>query len=79
MKTTYKEITNPEKKDKGIKKYILSLAIDARVDVKIEAKSLEEAMGKARNDVHYYDMNDIEVISSKPVNITDEDGEMTDF
>ena len=59
----------------GLKTFYVSLAIDARVDVKIQAASLEEAMQAA---VHgNYDIPDLdtaEIVETTPVNISDADG-----
>ena len=58
-------------------KYTVSLALDCRVDVTVEASSFKEAFEKARNVC--YEPRQIEVVGSKPVNATDENGNMEDY
>lgn len=58
-------------------KYTVSLAVDGRVDVAVEATSFEDAFMKARSAM--YDPTAVEVIDLKPVNATDEKGEMRDY
>lgn len=58
-------------------KYTVSLALDCRVDVEVEADSFAEAFEKAGSEV--YDRNKVEVVGDKPVNATDENGNMEDY
>lgn len=58
-------------------KYTVSLALDCRVDVEVEADSFAEAFEKAGSEV--YDWNKVEVVGDKPVNATDENGNMEDY
>lgn len=58
-------------------KYTVSLALDCRVDVDVEADSFEEAFEKAESAI--YDWNEAEVIDSKPVNAMDETGHSEDY
>ena len=58
-------------------KYTVSLALDCRVDVTVEASSFKEAFEKARNVC--YEPHQIEVVGGKPVNATDENGNMEDY
>lgn len=58
-------------------KYTVSLALDCRVDVEVEADSFDEAFEKAKSRT--YDWNKIEVVGNKPVNATDENGNMEDY
>ena len=57
--------------------YIVSLAVDGRVEVEVEADSFKDAFEKARNAP--YDPEDVEVVDLKPVNATDEHGTMEDY
>ena len=57
--------------------YIVSLAVDGRVEVEVEADSFKDAFEKARNES--YDPEDAEVVDLNPVNATDEKGEMRDY
>lgn len=58
-------------------KYTVSLALDCRVDVEVEADSSDEAFEKAKSRT--YDWNKVEVVGDKPVNATDENGNMEDY
>ena len=58
-------------------KYTVSLSLDCRVDVEVEADSFEEAFRKA--DKAEYDWNKVEVVGGKPVNATDANGNMEDY
>lgn len=58
-------------------KYTVSLALDCRVDVEVEADSFDEAFEKAKSRT--YDWNKVEVVGGKPVNATDENGNMEDY
>ena len=57
--------------------YTVSMKVDGRVDVTVEASSFKEALEKARNV--RYEPNQIEIIESKPVNATDENGNMENY
>ena len=58
-------------------KYTVSLPINCRVEVTVEASSFKEALEKARNV--RYEPSQIEIIGNKPVNATDENGNMEDY
>ena len=58
-------------------KYTVSLSLDCRIDVEVEANSFEEAFRKA--DKAEYDWNKVEVVGDKPVNATDANGNMEDY
>lgn len=58
-------------------KYTVSLAVDARVDVTVEAKSLEEAKAKAPSA--YFEWKDVDIVDLTPVNATGEDGVLHDY
>ena len=58
-------------------KYTVSLSLDCRVDVEVEANSFEEAFRKA--DKAGYDWNKVEVVGGEPVNATDANGNMKDY
>ena len=58
----------------GIQTFVVSIAVDARVDAKVKGRTLEDAMAKARNGLYDYTLEDAEVISSSPVNISNPDG-----
>lgn len=58
-------------------KYTVSLAVDGRVDVEVEATSFEEAFMKARRST--FDPTTLEVVDIKTVNATLENGEMRDY
>lgn len=58
-------------------KYTVSMRVDGRVDVEVEADSFEDAFVRARNAE--YDPEEVEVVDFDPVNATDEHGTMRDF
>lgn len=57
-------------------KYIVSMAVDGRIDVEVEAESTEEAFKSAQEAFMDADLKGMEVIDSKPVNVSDEDGNL---
>lgn len=60
-------------------KYIVSIAVDGRIDVEVNANSLEEARELAENEFCYADIGELDCIGHKAVNATDEAGILTDF
>lgn len=58
-------------------KYTVSLSLDCRVDVEVEADSFEEAFEKAGEAK--YDWNKVEVVGDGIVNATDEKGVLKDY
>lgn len=60
-------------------KYTVSIAIDGRVDVDVEADNAEAAKDKALQALMDIDMGNIELIHTSAVNATDENDNLTDF
>jgi len=60
-------------------KYIVSLAVDGRVDVNVEAPNVKIAKEKALQAFIGVNIGDIELINVSPVNATDEDDNITDY
>lgn len=61
----------------GVLEYTVSLAIDARVDVRVKAKSFEEARERAMyEDI---DPEALEFVDTKAVNAEDENGVFKDY
>ena len=60
-------------------KYVVSIAVDGRIDVEVEANSFEEAQGKALNKFADADLSEMEVRGRKAVNAEDNDGNFRDF
>lgn len=60
-------------------KYIVNVAIDARIDVEVEADSFEEARSKAEIEAAYDDWNNLSYVSFDAVNAEREDGEFKDY
>ena len=58
-------------------KFTVSMKVDGRVDVAVEADNFKEAFEKAKNVI--FNPNDIEVIDYNPVNATDESGELKEY
>ena len=57
--------------------YTVSMRVEGRVDVSVEASSFDEAFMRARTEM--FDPDDVEVIDFAPVNATDEHGNMKDY
>lgn len=60
-------------------RYIVSMAVDGRIDIPIEADSPEEAKVKAEIEFMSADITKMEVVGSHPVNCTDEHDNITDY
>lgn len=60
-------------------KYMVSVAIDGRIDVEIEANSFEEAKQLAVYEVWNEDWNRMEMININPVNAEDKNGNFIDY
>lgn len=72
----YKIAEQIDQDEQGIQDYIVSIAVDGRVDVKIPARSVEEAMKSARQHNFMFECGEIDVIDVKPVNISDVKGNL---
>lgn len=55
-------------------KYIVSMAVDGRIDVEVDAESVDEAFAVAVDEFMDADLKDMEVVDARPVNCSDEDG-----
>lgn len=55
-------------------KYIVSIAIDGRIDVNVEAASFTEAFAKARDELAVTSLKDMDIIGFIPVYAQREDG-----
>lgn len=60
-------------------KYIVSVAIDGRIDVEVEADSFEQAEYKAILEAGNTNWNMMELVSCKSVNAEDENGKFVDY
>ena len=60
-------------------KYIVSVALDARLDVEVEASSFEEAKLKAPIAAGNENWNRCDLVSLTPVNAEDENGMFIDY
>ena len=60
-------------------KYIVSVAIDGRIDVEVEANSFEEAKEKACVELYDEDFGNLECIEWHAVNAEDENGKFVDY
>ena len=58
-------------------RYTVRLAVDARVDVTVEAASPEEA--KATAPSADFEWEDVDIVDLTPVNATGEDGVLHDY
>ena len=57
-------------------KYTVSMAVDGRIDVEVEADTPDEAFDKAVEAFMEVDLKRMEVVDSHPVNCYDEKGEI---
>jgi len=53
------------------KKFIVSMAVDGRIDVEVEAENAEEAFEKASDAFTECDLDKMETVDAKPVNAYD--------
>lgn len=60
-------------------KYMVSVAIDGRIDVEVEADSFEKAAYLAILKAGYVDWNRMELVNCKSVNAEDENGTFIDY
>ena len=60
-------------------KYTVSIAVDGRVDVAVEANSFDEAKQKACMEVCDIDFGELESIDWYAVNAEDENGNFKDY
>ena len=60
-------------------KYTVSIAVDGRIDVEVEADSFEDAKTKACAEVCGVDFGNLEWIEWHAVNAEDENGERKDY
>lgn len=60
-------------------KYTVSIAVDGRIDVEVEANSFEDAKEKACAEVYDLDFGNLEWIEWNAVNAEDENGVFKDY
>lgn len=60
-------------------KYFVSMAVDGRIEVEVEASSPKEAYEKAAEEFCDVDLSKMDYVDANPVSCTDEDGNMTEF
>jgi len=60
-------------------KYIVSVKIDGRLDVEVEADSFEEARREAEFEAGNCDWNRVECVDIEAVNAEDETGKFIDY
>ena len=60
-------------------KYIVSVAIDGRIDVEVEVDSFEQAEYKAILELGNMDFNMMELVGCKSINAEDENGTFVDY
>lgn len=59
--------------------YYVSIAVDARANVKVYATDPEDAKSKALADFMDFPCGNLEIVGSSPVNCEDPDGNLTDY
>lgn len=60
-------------------KYTVSIAVDGRIDIDVEADSFEQAKDKAIDAFRDADLTEMEVVGGQAVNAEDETGEFRDY
>ena len=55
-------------------KYTVSMAVDGRIDIDVDADSPEEARGKAVEAFATADLSNMEIIGTSAVNCSDDNG-----
>ena len=60
-------------------KYIVSVAVDGRIDIEVEAKNFKEAKEEAEKEMCFVELERMECIDMFPVNATDENGNIEDY
>ena len=59
--------------------YSVSMAVDGRVQVSVEADSPEEAFDKADEAFENADLSNMEIVESHPDSCVDEDGNIVSY
>lgn len=59
--------------------YSVSIAVDGRLDIQVEADNPNEAREKALSAFAVADLSRMEIVGRDAVNCEDEDGNLTDF
>lgn len=60
-------------------KYTVSIAVDGRIDIDVEADSFEQAKDKAIDAFRDADITEMEVVGGQAVNAESETGEFQDY
>ena len=60
-------------------KYYVSIAVDGRIEVEVEADNFDEAKEKACIDFYDADLRNLDCIEWHAVNAEDENGEFVDY
>lgn len=60
-------------------KYYVSIAVDGRVEVEVEASSFEEAKEKACEELYEVNLGVLDCIEWSAVNAEDENGNFVDY
>jgi SHS2 domain-containing protein len=68
------------KKSAVRKEFTVSMAVDGRIDVTVEAETAQEAFEKAKDAFTEADLSRMETVDSRPVNAYDNDTRtLTDY
>lgn len=57
-------------------KYTVSIAVDGRIDIEVDANDAEEARGKALDAFATADLSKMEIVGTDAVNCSDENGDI---
>lgn len=69
----------PGSSDPDVQEFNVTIAVDARANIKVKAKNPEQAKELALSMFIDYDCGDLEIIDTSPVNCEDEHGNLTDY
>lgn len=60
-------------------KYYITLVVDGRAVIEVDADNIDNAVDKAKTEFHDFDIGDLECINAYPANVEDENGKLTDI
>ena len=65
--------------EENIMKYYVTLAVDTRINIEVEANNLEEAEVKAQEEFMEVDIGDLNYADSFVVSVEDENGVFVEY
>lgn len=71
--------TTPCSSEPNTQEFDVTIAVDARANIKVKAKNPEQAKELALSMFIDYDCDELEITDTSPVNCEDEHGNLTDY